>query len=182
MKHLFLCVILLSVVCGCEKNYYIQSEEATENPADTNGGGNGSHSGQGGSQDDSDDDGEMIDLYSVEEVLGMATGTEVYVVGYIVGCSATSLKSAVYEPPFASTNNIVLSDVPYEGAPIAEEHLMQVCLTRPTVDEFRQELNLKDHPELRNQRIIMGGIASPYYKRTALKNVFAYQMIEADDV
>lgn len=180
--YLMAITIIIGMV-SCEKKYYYVTENPSEtdankdnnNSSDTN---NPTDDDKDNDEGDSDDE-EQVWAYSPSDVLKMTTGTDVLLVGYVVGVSkATSLKSAIYVPPFSYSNNIILADTLYEGVPLAEDKQIHVVLTSPTSKAMRQELNLQDHPELYNKQLLISGIVDTYNKRIAVKGVYDYQIIE----
>lgn len=178
--YLMAITIIIGMV-SCEKKYYYVTENPSE--TDTNKKNNNTSDTSNPTEDDQDkgdsDYEEQVWTYSPSDVLKMTTGTDVLVIGYVVGVSkATSLKSAIYVPPFSYSNNIILADTLYEGVPLAEDKQIHVVLTSPTSKAMRQELNLQDHPELYNKQLLISGIVDTYNKRIAVKGVYDYQIIE----
>lgn len=186
LRRIMIYTGFLVCLTACEKTYnntYYYGEGKDTNSANNS---NGSSSkGDTGkdkddSQDSTDTEGPYIDgVLTVEQALNQTTGSDVTVEGYIVGTSKTSLKSAVYTPPFYYDTSFILSDTPYhEGEVFDENHLIQVALTSPTPTDFREGFNLKDNPELWNTKFQVGGFIRTYYNRTALKGIYSLQQLE----
>ena len=179
LKQLLTALLLMVVLTSCEKKYYYYTNEKTPEQA-TNNKGNTPSDEEDNNNDERDDDGDdEVWAYVPSEVLQMTTGQDILLIGYVVGTStSTSLKSAVYVPPFLNTTNLILADTLYQGVALPEDQQILVALTSPTDKAMRQQLNLQDHPELYNKQLLISGVVSTYGKRIAVKGVYEYQVME----
>lgn len=183
-KTFLLTMALLTGMTSCEKNYYYNIGKTPETVSDNKSTSSSESKGEdnsnkGSNSDSSGEDGEKDRVIPPSEVLKMSTGEDVEVTGYVVGASkSTSLNSAVYAPPFSTTNNIILADKLYEGTDIPEEQQIYIVLTSPTTDDYRSILNLRDNPELYHKQVKISGIIGKYDKNIALKNIFGFNVIE----
>lgn len=92
------------------------------------------------------------------------------IVGYIVGdVKGISLSSAELAPPFNSESNILIADNPIESN---VENCMPVQLK--TGSSFREELNLKAHPENYGRKIVIMGTITNYFKTYGIRSLVKY--------
>lgn len=165
------------------------TDAGTDEGDDDSDGDDDSYYGDKGTDDSSDalfgdetDDGggttTVEGVQTVAQALLLASGTDVEVVGYVVGASKSSAKNTAFSAPFPSSANIVLADRPYEGDAIPVEELLQVKLTDNSSKTFRSQVNLLDHPERQNKRVQVSGTIGTYYKRLALVKVWQLQDLE----
>ena len=109
-------------------------------------------------------------ILSVPEAYDMVGEEDVWVCGYIVGGDLTS-SSASFERPFSSRTNIVIG-------PRTSTSDKSSCLSvQLNAGEFRDELNLVDHPYLLGRKIcIRGDIVEAYYGIPGIKNISDYEL------
>lgn len=93
----------------------------------------------------------------------------VWVYGYIVGDSTSSVKSE-FTAPFSSNTNILLAS---KSSVSDRNSCIAVELSK---GDIRDLLNLKDNPSMLGKQVYLrGNIESSYYGLTGLKSVTAYQ-------
>lgn len=192
--QLSLCLLLLAST-ACERNttynyYYPDETDDTSGKGSTTGGSSSSDDTWGDDDDDDDDgtnygdegdepnQGTVEGVISVADALAQNYGMNVTVEGYVVGASPSNVSKTVFEAPFTSSANIVLADKPYTGEDIPKDELIQVKLTDNTSKSFREDVNLRDHPELHNKRVQVSGTTETYYKRIAICYVWLVQNME----
>lgn len=92
------------------------------------------------------------------------------IVGYIVGdVNGISLSAAELTPPFNSESNILIADNPIESN---VESCMPVQLKAGST--FREELNLKAHPENYGRKIVIMGTITNYFKTYGIRSLVEY--------
>ena len=105
----------------------------------------------------------------------------VTVEAYIVGCAAGSaISSAVFEPPFPTSSNLLLADD-------SVERTASLCfpVSLKSGSEIRAALGLAVHPELLCRRLRVHGALSTYFGGAGMRDVVWWQLLsrdsEADD-
>lgn len=114
--------------------------------------------------------------YSVAQALAIPASDIRYiqVKGYIVG----HIQNRSYRfscPTDHANTNFLLADQPYETR---EAYCMPIGLNKG--DEFQPELNLLDHPEHFQQRIMVGGNTSTYFGKCGIRTILTYQWLKSD--
>lgn len=95
----------------------------------------------------------------------------VWVRGYIVGCAtASSGYKFVFSSPFEYNTSILLSDNKNEQD---KNHVITIQLKSGS--DLRDELNLKDNPELHKRKISIYGYKTKYLKLPGMKEVLDYE-------
>ncbi len=95
----------------------------------------------------------------------------VWVKGYIVGCATSSGGyKFTFEPPFEYNTSILLSDNKNE-----QDKTHTITIQLKSGSDLREELNLKDNPELHKKKISIYGYKTSYLKRPGMKDVLDYE-------
>ncbi len=112
------------------------------------------------------------DAMSVPEAKNHVGATGVWVYGYIVGGDLSSTKAS-FKGPFSSRTNLVL-------AARAGTSDRSACLSvQLQKGEFRDALNLVDHPENLGRAVLLqGDIVAAYYGLPGLQNLSGFQWKE----
>jgi len=185
---LFLIALVLTTA-GCEKGYYgeeinntedTEETEGTEGSEDTDDGsddsgeeGGDEGSGNDGSSQGSSDKGgsegsgenaDEADMLSVEQFMSQTLTGQTWVVGYVVGACSKTINNADFEPPFEYPQAILLADHPGETN---KEKVITIGL--PSGYKVRKELNLVDHPENYGKRVAIYGEQTTYLKVIGIK-------------
>lgn len=106
--------------------------------------------------------------YTADQVLNGATGTDVWVRGYIVGfIPDKSLSEAKFEAPATAATNIIIADNPE-----CKDVNMVVPVQLPQGD-VRGKLNLQDHPENLGKLVDLKGSLESYFGAKGVKNTSA---------
>lgn len=118
-----------------------------------------------------DNDGSAEKPFTVSETIaGSATGSSVWLTGYIVGAiNDKSLSDAAFTAPFALASNILLAETAGE-TDIAK--CVPVQLVAGT--DVRNLLNLKDHPENLGKQVCIKGDIAKYFGANGMKTTSAY--------
>lgn len=128
--------------------------------------------GQGGNPGEVTGDGSEEKPFSVTDVQGGATGTDVWVKGFIVGwVEGQVLKDGAHFNDEASVvSNILL-------APAADVTDVAKCIPvqLPAGSEARTHLNLKDNKGVYKKEVMVKGSLESYFGVPAVKNVSAYK-------
>ena len=116
-------------------------------------------------------DGTAASPYSVGSVISGATGTGVWVTGYIVGwIDGMSLaEGAKFSVPATSTSNLLLAQTPDETN---AGNCIPVALTNGSV--CRTDLNLKDHADNLGKQVTIKGNLEKYFGAAGVKETTAY--------
>ncbi|MEE3383671.1 MAG: DUF6359 domain-containing protein [Prevotella sp.] len=186
---LFLIALVLTTA-GCEKGYYgeeinntedTEETEGTEGSQDTDdgsddsgdkGSGDEGSGNEGSSQGSSDKGGsegsgenaDEADMLSVEQFMSQTLTGQTWVVGYVVGACSKTINNADFEPPFEYPQAILLADHPGETN---KEKVITIGL--PSGYKVRKELNLVDHPENYGKRVAIYGEQTTYLKVIGIK-------------
>lgn len=122
-------------------------------------------------------DGTKESPYTVSEFLGLGDATTavsgVYVKGYIVG-AAESVNYQItghWDAPFTIPSNILIA-----GSSSEEDITMCVPVELPK-GNYREALNLVDHPENLGHQIILSGTRQKYFSVTGLKAPKSYEWV-----
>lgn len=117
-----------------------------------------------------DGDGQKATPYNVSQVIsGAASGTSVWVSGYIVGWIADkTFDSAVFSGSASVTTNLLLAPTPDET-----ELTRCIPIQLPT-GAIRTALNLQDHPENYKQKVSLLGSIEKYFGQPGVKTVTEY--------
>lgn len=100
-----------------------------------------------------------------------------YIVGYINGTSMTS--GATFALPDRSPNpNMLLADNPGETD---LEHCLPVKLEDSNNYGFRSALNLYDHPENFQKKVLLLSWIGAYFRTTGITRVYGYEWMETDE-
>lgn len=176
---LFLIALVLTTA-GCEKGYYgeeinntedTEETEGTEGSQDTDDGSDdsGDEGGSEGSGDEGGSEGpggnaDEADMLSVEQFMSQTLTGQTWVVGYVVGACSKTINNADFEPPFEYPQAILLADHPGETN---KEKVITIGL--PSGYKVRKELNLVDHPENYGKRVAIYGEQTTYLKVIGIK-------------
>ena len=108
--------------------------------------------------------------YSVSQAKEHAGEKSVWVCGYIVGGDLSSSKNGIkFDPPFESMTCIAIAA---RSSVTEKSSCMSVQLAK---GDFREALNLVEHPELIGRKIYLkGDIEASYYGIPGLKNLTEY--------
>lgn len=115
-------------------------------------------------------DGSAANPFIVEDVLNeAASGTSVWVTGYIVGCVDTSNDNYVnqFAPEFKSNTNLLLAATP-------DETNYDKCVPVQLKGSVRDALNLKDNPTNHKKQVSIRGNIEDYFKKPGLKESTSY--------
>ncbi len=107
--------------------------------------------------------------YGVAQAREHAGDTEVWVCGFVVGGDLTSSKNGIsFTPPFSSQTNIAIA----ARSSVTDK---SVCLSvKLAKGEFRDRLNLVDHPELIGRKVYLkGDLIEAYYGIPGIQNISA---------
>lgn len=94
---------------------------------------------------------------------------DVWVKGYIVGTTARSMSNANYQPPFTDNGYVLLADARTTDAgwkSLFKEDILVVRLN--DYIEAQRAINLVDHPENYNRKIIIYGVKSVIFRQAAI--------------
>lgn len=172
---LFLIALVLTTA-GCEKGYYgeeINNTEDTEETEGTEGSQDTDDSGEEGGDEGSGDKGgsegsgenaDEADMLTVEQFMSQTLTGQTWVVGYVVGACSKTINNADFEPPFEYPQAILLADHPGETN---KEKVITIGL--PSGYKVRKELNLVDHPENYGKRVAIYGEQTTYLKVIGIK-------------
>lgn len=117
-----------------------------------------------------DNDGSAEKPYTVADVIGGATGNDVWVTGYIVGAvNDKSISDAVFTAPFALASNILLAATPGETN---VANCIPIQLLSGT--EARTALNLLDTPANLGKQVSIKGNLASYFGKPGQKGSTAY--------
>ncbi len=108
---------------------------------------------------------------TVQEVLGMADGTDVTVEGYVVGVP-TSV-SNVEQSDFSSNYALALADDPNETE---ANHMVYVKLD----SEYRSQFGLNNNPSLKGSKVKVEGVRDPYFSHQGIENITSINTISDD--
>ena len=110
------------------------------------------------------------EAYSVSQAKEHAGEKGVWVCGYIVGGDLSSSKNGIkFEPPFESMTCIAIAS---RSSVSEKSSCMSVQLVK---GDFREALNLVEHPELIGRKVYLkGDIEASYYGIPGLKNLTGY--------
>ena len=113
-------------------------------------------------------------LTVAEAMQRTADGSEVVIMGYIVGYTTSSMNYPSFSVPSDKANtNMLLSDTPDEF-----DELCCLPVELPTTGRnLRGLLNLYDHPEYFNQYIAIQGKLTTYFRVVGLKSPTAFAFI-----
>lgn len=115
-------------------------------------------------------DGTAESPYTVADVIGGATGNDVWVTGYIVGAvNDKSIDDAVFTAPFALASNILLAATPGETN---VANCIPIQLLAGT--EARTALNLLDTPANLGKQVSIKGNLASYFGKPGQKGSTAY--------
>lgn len=122
-------------------------------------------------------DGSETSPFSVKDVQSGATGTDVWVKGYIVGWvdGKTLSDGAKFNASATVASNLLLADSP-------DASTLESCVPvqLPTGD-VRTALNLKDNPgNYKKEVMVMGSLDNGYFGTKGVANVTQYKMDGAD--
>lgn len=176
---LFLIALVLTTA-GCEKGYYgeeinntedTEETEGTEGAEDTDDGsddsgdeGGSEGSGDEGGSEGSGENADEADMLTVEQFMSQTLTGQTWVVGYVVGACSKTINNADFEPPFEYPQAILLADHPGETN---KEKVITISL--PSGYKVRKELNLVDHPENYGKRVAIYGEQTTYLKVIGIK-------------
>lgn len=96
-----------------------------------------------------------------------STGNEVWIEGYIIGCSSNGTFKLITDVADAVAANIVLADS-------ADETETVIPVQLSSGSEIRVALNLKDNPENLGKKVKIQGTLTDYFSMTGLKNTDEY--------
>lgn len=118
-----------------------------------------------------DNDGSEAKPYTVADIVGGNTGTEVWVKGYIVGFSSglDAKASAKFTAEGANLTNVLLAESKDEKN---VENCIAVALPSGTV---RDALNLREHPENLGVQVAVKGDIGTVYSITGVQNTSDYK-------
>ena len=119
-----------------------------------------------------DGNGTEAEPYTVQQVRTGATGKEVWVTGYIVGCVDTSDSNNykyLFSAPFTAAANLLLAASPDETS---FDNCVPVQLVNGS--DVRSALNLVDHPANAGHLVKIKGDLESYFKKPGLKTTTAY--------
>lgn len=179
-SHILLFLIaLVLTTAGCEKGYYgeeinntedTEETEGTEGSQDTDGSddsgdeGGSEGSGDEGGSEGSGENADEADMLTVEQFMSQTLTGQTWVVGYVVGACSKTINNADFEPPFEYPQAILLADHPGETN---KEKVITIGL--PSGYKVRKELNLVDHPENYGKRVAIYGEQTTYLKVIGIK-------------
>lgn len=130
----------------------------------------GSQAEEGGDTPDPTGKGSADDPYSVTDVIAGATGSGVWVTGYIVGAvNDKSISSAAFAAPFSLNSNILIAATPGETN---VDKCVPVQLASGT--DARTALNLVDHPDNLGKQVSIKGDLTAYFGKPGSKGSTAY--------
>ena len=117
-------------------------------------------------------DGSAEAPYNVGAVLGGATGTNVWVSGYIVGWidGMSMAEGAKFTVPATVTSNILLAASPDETS---VANCIPVAL--PNGTSLRTDLNLQNHPDNLGKQVTILGNLERYFGSAGIKSGTAYK-------
>ncbi|MDE5800411.1 MAG: choice-of-anchor J domain-containing protein, partial [Paramuribaculum sp.] len=108
--------------------------------------------------------------YTVAEVIAGASGSGVWVTGYIVGAiNDKSISDAAFTAPFSLNSNILLAATPGETN---VDNCIPVQLASGT--DARTALNLVDHPDNLGKQVSIKGDLTAYFGKPGSKGSSAY--------
>ena len=115
-------------------------------------------------------DGSSEKPYDVSQVIGGATGTGVWMKGYIVGAiNDKSIDDAAFAGPFSLTTNLLV-------AATADEKDVTKCVpVQLPAGTLRSELNLVDNPSNLGKAITIKGNLEAYFGVAGLKSASQYE-------
>lgn len=119
---------------------------------------------------------------TVREAQKKAEGEQVCVCGYIVASATKSMANADFCPPFDGSTAIVIADEKVDMENFiydTDDDLFTICLTHSK--SIRAALNMEDHPELWNRRIVICGTRASYLGCTGMKNAYAYRLVDNEN-
>ena len=127
------------------------------------------------------DEGDFADttgvVCSVAEAIAMYdadTACVVTVGGYIVGVvNGTSIKGAVFLPPFTTESNLLLADLPCADTVSV---CLPVQLTKGT--KARNQLNLVSNPHMLGAHVVVTARLERYFRVAGLKQVSSFVISE----
>ncbi len=112
------------------------------------------------------------DPYNCASVIGGATGTAVWVKGFIVGNYETTASpfSPNFTGPFATNSNILIADSP------DETNLANCLPVQLPVGDIRTALNLVDKPANKGKEVKVLGSLESYFSQPGVKSLTGYWM------
>lgn len=119
-----------------------------------------------------DGDGQKVSPYNVNQVIsGAATGSSVWVSGYIVGWIADkTFDTAQFNPNATVNTNLLLAATP------DETELTRCIPIQLPAGAVRTALNLVDHPENYKQKVSLLGSIEKYFGQMGVKTVTEYEL------
>lgn len=123
-------------------------------------------------------DGSETTPYNIAAVIDGATGSGVWVEGYIVGWvdGASIDEGAHFSVPSTSASNLLLSDNPNTKA---VEECIPIQLVSGTA--ARSALNLKDNPGNLGKKVALKGNLAKYFGTNGVKETSEYKIDEAEN-
>ncbi len=122
-------------------------------------------------------DGSVESPYNVPAVIGGATGTDVWVKGYIVGSvTDKDLSSAVFGATPASGTNILIA------ASAAETDITKCVPVQLPAGDVRTGLNLNDNPGNYKAEVTLKGNLEKYFGTAGVKTVTSYTVTGGSEV
>ncbi|MCM1293074.1 MAG: DUF6359 domain-containing protein [Bacteroides sp.] len=116
-------------------------------------------------------DGSADKPFDCSQVIGGATGTGVWVTGYIVGAvNDKSISDAAFAAPFSLNTNILIAATPNETN---AANCVPVQLPAGNV---RTALNLVDHADLLGKQVTLKGNLEKYFGQAGIKSTSDYVM------
>lgn len=118
-----------------------------------------------------DGDGSANKPFDASQVIGGATGSNMWVTGYIVGAvNDKSISDAAFTAPFLLKTNILIA------ATASETDVSKCVPVQLPAGAVRDALNLIDHADLLGKQVTLKGNLENYFGQPGLKGVSAYVM------
>lgn len=115
-------------------------------------------------------DGTATKPYEVDQVISGATGTGVWMTGYIVGAvNGKSISDAAFAPPFELSTNILIA------ANAGETDVTKCVPTQLPAGALREALNLVDNQANLGKQITIKGNLETYFGKPGMKSPSKYQ-------
>lgn len=115
-------------------------------------------------------DGTSAKPFDASQVIAGATGTNVWMTGYIVGAvNDKSISDAAFAGPFALKTNLLIA------ATATETDASNCVPVQLPAGALRDALNLVDHPENLGKQITIKGNLEKYFGANGLKSASAYE-------